>query len=115
MPLFNCGAAISAHPTVRQQNVIVRPAPLPARPRVNLARLRVPHANMGELRGVFNRLAVGTVPSEEMEKYRLSLCGRIAHIGLIHNRDVAQIKRCAAKSSLQLATQSHALLRLSGR
>ena len=75
--------------------------------------VRVPHAKMDELRAAIHRLAMGTVPPEEMEKYRRNLCGRIAHIGSIHKRDAAKIKRYAAKSGVRLATQSHARLRLS--
>jgi RNA-directed DNA polymerase len=65
--------------------------------------VRVPHGKMDELRAAIHRLAMGTVPPEEMEKYMRNLCGRIAHIGSIHKGDAAKMKRYAAKSGVQLA------------
>ncbi len=64
--------------------------------------VRVPRGKMDELRAAIHRLAMGTVPPEEMEKYMRNLCGRIAHINSIHKGDAAKVKRYAAKSGVQL-------------
>lgn len=64
--------------------------------------VRVPHRKMDELRAAIRRLALGTVPPEEMEKYMRNLCGRIAHISTIHKGDAEMIKRYAAKSGVPL-------------
>jgi hypothetical protein len=67
---------------------------------------RVPHRKMDELRTAIYRLAIGTVPPEEMEKYMHNLCGRIAHINSIHKGDATKIKQYAARSGVSLLQAS---------
>lgn len=63
--------------------------------RLGRNQVRVPHKVMSDLRAAIHRLGAGTVPHGEIEKYRLNLVGRIAHVRSIHSGDADKLKRHA--------------------
>ena len=70
--------------------------------RLGRLQVRAPHKTMSDLRAAIHRLAIGAVPSNDVEKYRQNLKGRIAHVGSIHAGDAAMLLRQAAKRGIAL-------------
>ncbi len=56
---------------------------------------RASHKAMSDLRAAIHRLAISDVSSEEIDKYRSNLSGRIAHLASINKGDANKLKRQA--------------------
>lgn len=70
--------------------------------RLGRFRVRAPHRKMSELRAAIHRLALGTVPADELARYRSNLGARIAHIDSIHKGDADKLKRQAKKLGVRI-------------
>jgi hypothetical protein len=70
--------------------------------RLGRFQVRAPHKKMDELRAAIHRLAIGSVGNDELERYRMNLSSRIAHIGSIHRGDAEKLRRQAAKFRVRL-------------
>jgi len=70
--------------------------------RLGRSQVRAPHKKMDELRAAIHRLAIGSVGDDDLERYRMNLAARIAHIGSIHKGDADKLRRQAAKSRVRL-------------
>lgn len=70
--------------------------------RLGRNQVRAPHKKMSELRAAVHRLAIGSVCSDEIVKYRRNLSARIAHIASIHEGDAARLRRQTARNRVSL-------------